>query len=71
MWSDIDIVICNEKRNKKIKEEINKEEEIETEDIKEEINYDFLEQINNILNNDTSFVENKKYLNKAKVPIIR
>ena len=72
MWSDIDIVICNEKRNsKKIKEEINKEEEIETEDIKEEINYDFLEQLNNILNNDTSFVENIKYLNKAKVPIIK
>ena len=37
MWSDIDVVICNEKRNKKIKEEINKEEEIETEDNIEDI----------------------------------
>ena len=71
MWSDIDIVICNEKRNMKIKEEINKEEEIETDDVKEEINYDFLDKLNEILNNDTSFVENIKYLNKAKVPIIK
>ena len=71
MWSDIDIVICNEKRNMKTKEEINKEEEIETDDVKEEINYDFLDKLNEILNNDTSFVESIKYLNKAKVPIIK
>ena len=71
MWSDVDIVICNEKRNMKTKEEINKEEEIETDDVKEEINYDFLDKLNEILNNDTSFVESIKYLNKAKVPIIK
>ena len=71
MWSDIDVVICNEKRNKKIKEEINKEEEIETEDNIEEIKYDFLEKLNELLNNDITFVENIKYLNKAKIPIIK
>ena len=71
MWSDIDIVICNEKRNIKKKEEINKEEEMELEEYKEEINYDFLEELSKILNYDTSFVENIKYLNKAKVPIIK
>ena len=71
MWSDIDVVICNEKRNKKIKEEINKEEEIETEDNIEDIKYDFLEKLNELLNNDITFVENIKYLNKAKVPIIK
>ena len=70
MWSDVDIVICNEKRNMKTKEEINKEE-IETDDVKEEINYDFLDKLNEILNNDTSFDESIKYLNKAKVPIIK
>ena len=71
MWSDIDVVICNEKRNKKIKEEINKEEEIETEDNIEDIKYDFLEKLNELLNNDIKFVENIKYLNKAKIPIIK
>ena len=71
MWSDIDVVICNEKRNKKIKEEINKEEEIETEDNIEDIKYDFLEKLNELLNNDITFVENIKYLNKAKIPIIK
>ena len=71
MWSDIDVVICNEKRNIKVKEEINKEEEIELDEYKEEINYDFLKELNEILNYDTSFVENIKYLNKAKVPIIK
>ena len=71
MWSDIDIVICNEKKNRKLKEEINKEEEIESEDMIDDINYDFLEKLNDNLNNDISFVENIKYLNKAKVPIIK
>ena len=71
MWSDIDVVICNEKRNKKIKEEVNKEEEIETEDNIEDIKYDFLEKLNELLNNDITFVENIKYLNKAKIPIIK
>ena len=71
MWSDIDVVIWNEKRNKKIKEEINKEEEIETEDNIEDIKYDFLEKLNELLNNDITFVENIKYLNKAKIPIIK
>ena len=71
MWSDIDVVICNEKRKKKIKEEINKEEEIETEDNIEDIKYDFLEKLNELLNNDITFVENIKYLNKAKIPIIK
>ena len=71
MWSDIDVVICNEKRNKKIKEETNKEEEIETEDNIEDIKYDFLEKLNELLNNDITFVENIKYLNKAKIPIIK
>jgi DNA polymerase sigma len=72
MWSDIDIVICKEKLNSvKIKQEINKEEEIEAEDINEEISYDFLEKLNDVLITDNSFVENIKYLNKAKVPIIK
>ena len=71
MWSDIDIVICNEKKNRKLKEEINKEEEIESEDMIDDINYDFLEKLNDNLNNDISFVENIKYLNKAKVAIIK
>ena len=71
MWSDIDVVICIEKRNKLIKEEINKEEEIETEDNIEDIKYDFLEKLNELLNNDITFVENIKYLNKAKIPIIK
>ena len=70
MWSDIDIVICNEKRNSiKIKEEIKKDSDTEFED--EEINYDFLERLNKLLNNDITFVESIKYLNKAKVPIIK
>ena len=69
MWSDIDIVICNEKRNMKLKEEIKKDSDMDSED--EEINYDFLERLNKILNNDIKFVESIKYLNKAKVPIIK
>ena len=71
MWSDIDIVICREKINLKIKEEITKEEEIESEEEKNEINYDFLDKLNEILSNDIKFVESIKYLNKAKVPIIK
>ena len=69
MWSDIDIVICNEKRNMKIKEEIKKDSDMEFEE--EEINFDFLERLNKLLNNDITFVESIKYLNKAKVPIIK
>ena len=70
MWSDIDIVICNEKRNSiKIKEEIKKDSEVDFEE--EEINYDFLERLNKLLNSDITFVESIKYLNKAKVPIIK
>ena len=70
MWSDIDIVICNEKRNNiKIKEEIKKDSEVDFEE--EEINYDFLERLNKLLNSDITFVESIKYLNKAKVPIIK
>ena len=71
MWSDIDIVICNEIYRMKKKEEINKEEDIELYEYKEEINYDFLNELYEILNYDTTFVENIKYLNKAKVPIIK
>ena len=73
MWSDIDIVICNENRNNinniKLKEEIKKDSDTAFEE--EEINYDFLERLNNLLNSDITFVENIKYLNKAKVPIIK
>ena len=73
MWSDIDIVICNEKRNNinniKLKEEIKKDSDTAFEE--EEINFDFLERLNNLLNSDITFVENIKYLNKAKVPIIK
>ena len=73
MWSDIDIVIYYEKKNnKRIGNEICKnEEEIEEIDNIEDERNDFLEKLNDILNNDISFVENIKYLNKAKVPIIK
>jgi hypothetical protein len=53
----------------KLKEEIKKDSDMDSED--EEINYDFLERLNKILNNDIKFVESIKYLNKAKVPIIK
>ena len=65
MWSDIDIVISYENNNKK-DEDDNIEEEKEDEN-----NYNFLEKLNKILNEDIAFVENIKYLNKAKVPIIK
>ena len=61
-------------RKKKMKiflSEENNKKEGKKDDVKEEINYDFLDKLNEILNNDTSFVENIKYLNKAKVPIIK
>lgn len=73
MWSDVDVVIYYDKRKKIKGNEISKEEEEieeEGENIEEDRN-DFLERLNNILNNDTLFVENIKYLNKAKVPIIK
>ena len=79
MWSDIDIVIYYQKEKEKLNKnkednKIKEEEEIEEdEDIfneKEDRN-DFLEKLYNILNNDLLFVENIKYLNKAKVPIIK
>ena len=65
MWSDIDIVIYSEQCNKE--KEISKNGEEEIEDIKPE----FLEKLNIILNNDLTFVENIKYIKKAKVPIIK
>ena len=68
MWSDIDIVIYykkeKEKKNKK-KEENNSKEEEETEEediFNEKGDRDnFLEKLNNILNNDLLFVENINY----------
>ena len=81
MWSDIDIVIYYKKEKEKInktKEENNSKEEEETEEEEDEDNFNekgdrdnFLEKLNKILNNDLLFVENIKYLNKAKVPIIK
>jgi non-canonical poly(A) RNA polymerase PAPD5/7 len=73
MWSDVDIVIYYEKRKKILTNEISKEVEEIEEDIDniEEDRNDFLDKLNMILNNDLLFVENIKYLNKAKVPIIK
>ena len=73
MWSDVDIVIYYEKRKKIKANEISKEEEeIEEEgDNIEEDRNDFLEKLNVALNNNLFFVEKVKYLNKAKVPIIK
>ena len=73
MWSDIDIVIYNEKKNRKrIENEISKDiEDLEEMDNDIEEKFDLLDKLNKILNNDISFVENIKYLNKAKVPIIK
>ena len=65
MWSDIDIVIYHDKINKVKEISKNGEEE------EEYINPDFLEKLNEILNNDLSFVESIKYIKNAKVPIIK
>jgi non-canonical poly(A) RNA polymerase PAPD5/7 len=67
MWSDIDIVIYPEK-----KKDIGRSKDIKKEEDEfEEIKIDFLDKLNMILNNDIVFVEEIKYLNKAKVPIIK
>ena len=73
MWSDIDIVIYHEKKNRKrIENEIRKDiEDLEEMDNVIEDKFDLLDKLNKIFNNDISFVENIKYLNKAKVPIIK
>ena len=73
MWSDIDIVIYHEKKNRKrIENEISKDiEDLEEMDNVIEEKLDLLDKLNKILNNDISFVENIKYLNKARVPIIK
>ena len=68
MWSDIDIVITYENNNNIKKDEDDDDIEEENED---ENKSNFLEKLNEILNEDILFVENIKYLNKAKVPIIK
>ena len=68
MWSDIDIVI-NYENPKKIENASETWEEDPSEE--ERIDDNFLDKLNKELNNDISFVENIKYLNKAKVPIIK
>lgn len=40
-------------------------------EVSETENYDFLDKLNLVLNNNISFVENIKYYNRAKVPIIK
>ena len=71
MWSDIDIVI-NYENPKKLYNTSGREGESE-DDFCEEGRQgdDFLDKLNKELNNDISFVESIKYLNKAKVPIIK
>ena len=71
MWSDIDIVI-NYENPKKLYKTSGREGESE-DDLCEEGRQgdDFLDKLNKELNNDISFVESIKYLNKAKVPIIK
>ena len=73
MWSDIDIVIYHEKKNRKrIENEISKDiEDLEESDNIIEEKFDLLDKLNKIFNNDISFVEKIKYINKAKVPIIK
>ena len=71
MWSDIDIVIYYE-NSSNIKDDNKKDEDDDIdEESKCENNYNFLEKLNEKLNEDILFVENIKYLNKAKVPIIK
>ena len=58
MWSDIDIVIIKDSKNDENNNIV-------------ETKYDFLQKLYEYLNEDVSFVENIKYINKAKVPIIK
>jgi DNA polymerase sigma len=71
MWSDIDIVI-NYENPKKLDNTSDRGGEAE-DDFSEDGRKgdDFLDKLNKELNNDILFVESIKYLNKAKVPIIK
>lgn len=70
MWSDIDIVI-NYENPKKLEKYRGTRGEEEEDFVDNTPKDDFLDKLNKILNDDILFVESIKYLNKAKVPIIK